>query len=278
MCEEEEVATLLRIGMFSKLGKTTVKTLRHYDEVGLLAPGLVDEETGYRYYATGQLARLHEIVALRQMGFSIPEISDILDGRQVEEILRARKEALILQQQEANDRLFRLNHYLQSRKGGTSMQYQAVLKEIPSYTVLSYQKTLPNFGGIQGMIQEMEAIAARTNPGLVCLEPAYCFMVYLDGEYRETDIHAEYCQAVAAPGKDGEGIVFKQLPATEVVSVLHQGAYDGLGAAYAFAFQWMEANGYEPTEHPRERYIEGIWNRRDVQEWITEVQIPVKRK
>ncbi|WP_242854467.1 MerR family DNA-binding transcriptional regulator [Oxobacter pfennigii] len=41
--------------MFSKLGKTTIKTLRYYDEVGLLTPAYVNEENGYHYYATDQL-------------------------------------------------------------------------------------------------------------------------------------------------------------------------------------------------------------------------------
>lgn len=72
---------LYRIGMFSKISKTTIKTLRHYDEVGLLAPAHTDKENGYRYYTTQQLFQLHEIIGLRQMGFSIPEVSAIMAGR-----------------------------------------------------------------------------------------------------------------------------------------------------------------------------------------------------
>ena len=71
---------MYKIGMFSKHGKVTVKTLRHYDEAGLLKPAYIDEETGYRYYTTDQLSQLHEIIALRQMGFSIPEIRSIIDN------------------------------------------------------------------------------------------------------------------------------------------------------------------------------------------------------
>ncbi len=55
---------MLRIGLFSKLGKTTIQTLRHYDETGLLRPVFTDESTGYRFYDVSQLARLHEIVNL----------------------------------------------------------------------------------------------------------------------------------------------------------------------------------------------------------------------
>ena len=82
---------MYRIGAFSKFGKTTGKTLRHYDEVGLLKPALVDGENGYRYYTTSQLTALHEIVALRQMGFSVAETLSIVDGHNVAKILSQRR-------------------------------------------------------------------------------------------------------------------------------------------------------------------------------------------
>ncbi|WP_139906138.1 MerR family transcriptional regulator [Clostridium thermarum] len=57
----KEVSLTYRIGQFSKLSKTTIKTLRYYDEVGLLKPEVVDDFTGYRFYTTDQLVKLHYI-------------------------------------------------------------------------------------------------------------------------------------------------------------------------------------------------------------------------
>ena len=54
----------LKIGEFSRLMQTTVKTLRHYEQIGLLAPLEVDEDTGYRYYSLGQMQRLNAIKGL----------------------------------------------------------------------------------------------------------------------------------------------------------------------------------------------------------------------
>ena len=62
---------MYRIGEFSKMSKTTIKTLRYYDEAGLLRPACTDPATGYRLYTTDQLVRLHRIQALRQVGLSI---------------------------------------------------------------------------------------------------------------------------------------------------------------------------------------------------------------
>lgn len=269
---------MYRVGMFSKLGKVTVKTLHHYDEVGLLVPAYVDEENLYRYYTTDQLFRLNEIVALRQMGFSIPEISAIVSGRNVAGILEQRRAELENEARCVADQLFRLNHYIKEQKEGYHMDYQAVIKEIPAFTVYSMRFVIPNYAALNEMIPAIGAKVARMNPGLRCVEPDYCFNVYLDGEYRESDIHVEFCQAVTSCGKDGEGIFFKDIPAVTVVSILHRGAYENLGKAYAYAMQWVEQNGYAITGCLRESHIDGVWNKDLVEDWLTEIQVPVERK
>ena len=67
----------LKIGEFSRLMQTTVKTLRHYEQIGLLLPDEVDEATGYRYYRMEQMLRLNAIKDLKSLGFSLDEIKDI---------------------------------------------------------------------------------------------------------------------------------------------------------------------------------------------------------
>ena len=59
--------------------QTTVKTLRHYEQKGLLLPHEVDEWTGYRYYSIDQMQRLQSIRDLQRLGFSLEEIKDLLD-------------------------------------------------------------------------------------------------------------------------------------------------------------------------------------------------------
>lgn len=69
---------MFRIGEFSKLAKTTVKTLRYYYKVGLLKPAFVDSETSYRYYSEAQLEIMREILAYKAVGIQNSDISDIL--------------------------------------------------------------------------------------------------------------------------------------------------------------------------------------------------------
>ena len=80
---------MYRIGEFSELSKTTIKTLRYYEKEGILIPAYVDEETGYRFYETSQLPELAKIISLRQMGLSINNIKSILKGSDMKQILKS---------------------------------------------------------------------------------------------------------------------------------------------------------------------------------------------
>jgi DNA-binding transcriptional MerR regulator len=68
---------VLKIGEFSTLTQVSIKTLRHYDELGLLKPVRIDPESGYRYYSASQLPRLHRILALKDLGFPLHRVAGI---------------------------------------------------------------------------------------------------------------------------------------------------------------------------------------------------------
>ncbi len=70
---------LYKIGEFSKLAQVSPRMLRHYDKLGLIQPSQVDRFTDYRYYTVDQLARLNRIIALKDLGFSLEQIGDLLD-------------------------------------------------------------------------------------------------------------------------------------------------------------------------------------------------------
>jgi DNA-binding transcriptional MerR regulator len=71
---------MLNVGEFATLGQVSPRMLRHYDQLGLLAPERVAPETGYRSDGVQQLVRLHRLLALRDLGFTLERISGLLDG------------------------------------------------------------------------------------------------------------------------------------------------------------------------------------------------------
>jgi DNA-binding transcriptional MerR regulator len=268
---------MYRIGVFSKISKTTIKTLRYYDEVGLLRPAYTDEENGYRYYTSDQLITLHKILALRQIGFSINEILYILTGGNEMNILEQRKAEILNELNEVKDQLSRINNYILEKKEGYTMNYQAVIKELPECIVYSKRMVIPTYESYFELIPAIGEEVVKANPDLKCTVPEYCFNIYHDGEYKEKDIDVEFCEAVEKMGVDVGNIKFKKINSVTAVSVMHKGSYSKLGEAYSYVFKWIEDNEYSVIDHPRESYIDGIWNKEMEEDWLTELQIPVRK-
>ena len=263
---------MLKIGEFSRLSLTTVKALRFYEKEGLLLPASIDEWTGYRFYETAQLEAAARIRSYRQLGLSIEEIKRIFSGEDAKAVLSRRAESLRKLRQDTELQLSVIEFILEENE----MKYQVTVKEIPEMIVYSAETTLSNYADCMQWIPSVGAECAALNPGLRCAEPPYEFCEYLDGEYRESNIHIRHNEAVTAFGKENEHIRFRTLPAAKVLSIYHKGAYDTIGEAYAFLMQYAEKNGYEVAGLARESYIDGIWNKESVSDWLTEVQLPIR--
>lgn len=266
------------IGEFSKMGKTTVKTLHHYDAIGLLRPAAVDGVTGYRLYTTGQLADLHRIQALRQAGLSVDEVAAVVAGADARPILAQRREQIERELAARQESLARIAFMQSVEEKGFSMEYQATIKELPSCIVFSKTMTVPDFSAYFEVIPALGRAVVAANPGLKCATPPYCFITYLDGEYKERDITIKYSEAVEEFGVESGGIVFEEAPAVTVVSVMHRGPYADLPRAYAFAMEWIDQNGYRASGLARESYVDGIWSGIPESEWLTEIQMPVEKR
>ena len=268
---------MFRIGEFSKMSKTTIKTLRYYDEIGLLKPEETSGFTGYRFYSTRQLFELHRIQSLRQAGLSIDEISQILSGQDSAMILTRRREELLQELAEQQDQLSRIEFMLQHKEDFT-MNYVAKLKELPACIVYSKRFVAPDHQSYFQLIPEIGRKVMEKYPDLKCTSPEYCYLISLDGEYREQDISLELCEAVTEKKPDFDDIQFKEVEAVMAVTVMHKGPYSSLREAYAFTLKWIEENGYQLNGYIREEYIDGIWNKENQEDWLTELQFPVVKK
>jgi len=263
---------MLKIGEFSKLSHLTVKALRFYEKEGILMPAAIDEWTGYRYYETSQLNKAAAIKAYRQLDLSIEEIKAIFSGADVKPILSEKADTLIAEKKRIDALLSVIKSILEEDK----MNYQVTEKIIPETTVYYAETTLKKYQDSMDWIPTLGKECAKRNPGLKCAEPPYEFCEYLDGEYKETDIKIRYNEAVTGAGTESETIKFRTLPKTKVLSVYHRGAYDKIGEAYSFIMKYAESNGYKTSGLARESYIDGIWNKESVDEWLTEIQLPVE--
>lgn len=263
---------MLRIGEFSKLSHLTVKALRFYEKEGILIPESIDEWNGYRFYGTDQLEEAAAIKSYRQLGMTIEEIKAIKNGADKFTILTAKAEMLRVQKENIDVRLSIINHILEVK----DMRYQVTVKDIPATIVYYTEVRIKNFSEMMKLIPELGAECMELNPGIKCTNPPYEFCEYLDEEHKETDIMIRHNEAVECFGKESERIKFREVPATRVLSIYHKGSYDEIGEAYAFIMKYAQENGYRIVGPARESYIDGIWNKESVDEWLTEVQLPIE--
>ena len=263
---------MLKIGEFSKLSMLTIKALRFYEKEGLLIPARVDEHSGYRFYEASQLEIAANIKALRQLDFSVEEIKAHLNGIPRQDALRIKKAELQQKQAEIAARISIINYLLEEHE----MKYQAVVKEIGETIVYSEERVLEQYSDVSMLVLDSATECRRLNPDIECTKPDYGFCEYMDGEHKETNMRVRYSQAVTKAGIGNERIQFRTLPATRAICIYHKGSYDRLGEAYAYIYRYAAENGYQVTDFHRECYIDGIWNKENVEDWLTEIQLPVK--
>jgi len=269
---------MYRIGLFSKISKITIKALRFYEEEGLLEAQHIDPATGYRYYSSKQLFQAHRIKALKQCGFSLPEIRQLLKNTDPAALYNIRKEQLMAEIEQKQQQLQSLDFYLSQSEKNNPLRYEIVEKELAPVLVYSKRFIAESYDSYFSCIPEIGREILEANPGLLCKsDPEYCFIIYHDGEYKEYNIDIEFCEAVTSRGKDCKDIRFKHIPGvSHAACVLHKGPYSRLRHAYAALFEWIESHAYKMADKPRESFIDGIWNKDDPENWLTEVQVPLK--
>ena len=273
-CREKTGDTLYKIGMFAAMNHITVKALRFYEEQGLLMPALIHPETGYRYYALSQMAVLHQITALKLAGFTLEEIARVNSGADEEAVLLKKKAELLAKISDLTRQIAVVDGYLSKKKTGLSAP--VLIKTIPETTVAFMRIRLESYDGLFDRMPEMGALMEKA--GCECALPEYCFTSYPEPGYRDADILVEICESIVGAKKETGGLRFKTLPEIQAACVFHKGPYRTFSESYETVMRYVEENGYEIAGEIRESYIDGVWNKEDESQWLSEIQVPVRRK
>jgi effector-binding domain-containing protein len=270
---------MLRIGDFSRFGRVSVKTLRYYDEIGLLKPVQVEELTGYRYYSAEQLAHLYKINGLKDLGLSLGEIKLFLQENAQSgpliELLRIKQKEARLHLREEQIRLKRLEKWLQKcEKEGVMPEYDVVIKTVEAQTVASIREVVPNYSAIGELFGPLCAFTGKKR--IKVTGPAMA--IYYDHEYREKEVDAEVAVPVAGNPQVNGKIKIYQLPAVDQMACLiHRGPYEELSRSYQALMAWIETNRYKVNGPNREIYLKGpgMILKGHPANYLTEIQVPV---
>ncbi|NHJ26405.1 MAG: MerR family transcriptional regulator, partial [Candidatus Lokiarchaeota archaeon] len=229
------ISEQIPIGIFSQMTQLTRKALRIYEKNGLLEPDIKDPMTNYRYYSIPQIERGIRIKLLSSMGFSLAEISELLESAEKKDFELIKK-LFSERVSKITTEIERLNNMKNILLGNMKMEVfldmhssKPIIKEITSTRVISKTEKGPIHLTISKLIGEVFGqIYKEENRqlGVVIVGPPMA--LYHDMEYKEMDATIEIAVPIRGRIKADEGFEIKELPAIKAATTMHTGAYQYL--------------------------------------------------
>src|SRR5260370_838457 len=151
---------MIKIGEFSRMGRVSIKALRHYDEIGLLRPALVDHQTGYRYYSIRQLPILNRLLVYKKLGFSLEQsrilLRDDVGTDRMRDLLRARRAELAATIEAQREQLMEVEARIaEIEREGHPPRYEVLIKDMAPRPVASLRRTVGSYGAVDGLLAEI---------------------------------------------------------------------------------------------------------------------------
>jgi DNA-binding transcriptional MerR regulator len=275
--------TVLKIGEFARVSQVSIATLRYYDQYGLLKPTELDPETGYRYYALNQLPRLNRILALKDLGFPLEQIAQLLENKlsleQLQGMLKLKQAQTQLMIDTEQARLMRIAARLhQIEQEGKMPIYEVLLKEVAAIRVAAIRATIPL--PLQSNIQWLYAtLNAYLDQQQIQHTQPNMLLLHSRSEQRDDGMYIDAEAAIPVPNDlpGNEQVSVRTLPAGLIASTIHTGNDLSIGQAYAALHRWMKDNAYKVIDPPRQvRLHRG--EQMHPNQYVTEVQFPVEKQ
>lgn len=265
---------MLSIGAFSKISNVTTKTLRYYDEIGLLRPIHVDSASGYRYYDVSQLRTILLITKLKSYRFSLEEILQVLGSADDRLLLSIIKDKETKTKDTIRQYEFILKQIhkdiLHLERGIDIMSYfdqiEIKLVETKPQNVLSIRRKInvQDYGKYLGKVYETihkEKLTVAGSP----------MAIYHDEEFNPENYDTE----IAVPVEE---VVTgtRDFPGCLCATATLKGPYSQLSSIYSKLKQWTEDEGYQISGAPFEVYLTDPASC-PPEEYVTEVYFPVRK-
>jgi DNA-binding transcriptional MerR regulator len=263
----------LTIGDFSRATHLSVKTLRHYHRVGLLAPADVDADTGYRRYTAGQIPTAQVIRRFRDLDMPLDQIHAVLEAPD----LRTRNELISVHLASLEQDLARTQSAVASLRGllaGPSAVAQVSHRRVGAVTaaavtaVVTMDDLLPWYLGALGELHAM--LDAR---GVRPSGPAggiYAGELFTD-ERGEATVFVPTATEVQRLGRVEPVVV----PAAELAVIVHPGSLADVDRAYGALAAYVASRALRVDGPIREHYLIGRQDTVDENAWRTEICWPI---
>lgn len=284
------------IGEVAEMCSVSIKTLRYYDQIGLVIPEFRNEESKYRYYSKKQMIKLFIIRQLRKLGFSVKEIKCLLENLNVEEMEDAinnrleaiDKEIKELEMKKATGENLRerlkIGGDILSRADGifsdTYMETMEniTLEKIPEGVLFYVREIMKNYCNSDVSLSQWIRITDKsTELNLIRKSPiivTYYAQPLEQFLMKDTDVEfGILVDKASAEGKD-----FRVFGGFDAVTKIHVGKYSDVVNSHISMIQWINQNGYELAGPISEEFIVSPVDIDNEDEYITKIIMPVRKK
>ena len=150
-----------------------------------------------------------------------------------------------------------------------------LIKTLPMVTIAKSTVTLKSY---DDLFYEMPRIGREVEKlGIECSVPDYCYIEYLEQGYHEENIKVNICQAIQKTKAKSDIISYEDKNEQLAACIYHKGSYAKFPESYQAILKYIEDNNYKICGNIREVYIDGVWNKDSEDEWLSEIEIPVKK-
>jgi DNA-binding transcriptional MerR regulator/effector-binding domain-containing protein len=267
------MSSTVSVGQFATMTHLSVKTLRHYHEVGLLEPARVDEWTSYRYYSLDQLPAAQLIRRLRDLKMPIPEVRSVLlasDPNERSALISAHMERLEAELAETRAAVNSLRVLLDTARTRAPI----ACRHVPAFTAISICDTIdPDDVAIWWASALAELRAYALDHDLRLTGPAGG--VFDEALYQQERAKAMVYLPFSGLADDSGRIRSVHIPEADVVITTHYGSAADIDLAYADLGSYLAAHDIAVAKQIREHYLCDQSDTPDEARWQTEIAWPI---
>ena len=216
--------------------RLSARALRIYDELGLLAPARVDEDSGYRFYEPAQLRQARLIAVLRQLHFSLAEIKAILPLEPGEAVERVRELWTAVESKHSSLRAL-ATYVIDELSGKRSVVYEVKTREIPERSLLCVKRNVAGEKAAWAFGKEFIALLRQYRlPALEGRAGAF-FQIFWGEVSEDSDGPMEWCHPV--PPNEAEALAARCPELALRAEPAHQEAFVNVGNGQIDGADWQ---------------------------------------
>jgi DNA-binding transcriptional MerR regulator/effector-binding domain-containing protein len=269
------MAAGLTVGDFSRVTHLSIKTLRHYHQVGLLEPTAVNPDTGYRYYSAVQIPTAQVIRRLRDLEMPVADVKAVLaapDAPARNALIAAHLGRLEAELAQTRAAVESLRNLLQPPDGATAIEHRSV----PATAAAAIEAVVDRADALawwQGALGELRATVGAQGLHAAGAAGGVFASELFQRDRGQATVFIPVQGHVRPIGRVAPLVV----PAAELAIIGHYGSLADADLSYAKLGSYATTHEISIDGPLREYYLRGAGDTADEAEWRTEIGWPIFR-